>query len=921
MQRLKRVIKRIGAVGTSVAMLGATMTGAVIAQDLADFPGPFISEGKYNQDTAIVIGANAAADDTIGAVDIVKMLQFNSKVCTPGSSAGGSLSVSGDAIEISDGSDLLDLRETLDTVRTTLTETELDGLRGGIVTTNEGTTQFNQYLRFDSRDAAGQKTITNVPYVNFTENNGPVDEVGDWLVVAEGSTPNQSFFEYELQFEEGLQSNIVSKKLDNFKNKEIMMMGTTYTFVDTKIDTSTADVTLKMLGGAIYDILEEGEVKTYTINGKEYQVEVLIVEDVSPPTVTFMINGEVTDQLQSGETEILKDGMLIGISSIILNEAGEAGSGDLVEVYLGATKVEMRDSNYSDGLSDTNSGDGFGFERRVRINEEDVEDAFAQIKMNQMASDRIEVQSIRYRLEADALPGYRDIYVPPGHGVREYLDEPAGMLGLNWDIRYEGLDDTGVSVIKLDPAGDDRYNLEFENRQGLIYKFPYVSNRNGVFKFGDQNDDFVFVEGNYTQATGLRGGRNLANETGTKFNIGILDYFILSNIRKNTAGSDEVNIRSGLDDTAFTRVVRYNSIDTSSRTIQIDDLATGTKQFVYDNASNSLTSGIIGNADLVFGGNTYKAFISNVTQNGGDNPLAVDMNADGQVNRFEITATTNGGGILDFGNASENAGGTFTNNSVDSQWVWNNSANAGKGGLSNKPSTETVRLSLITLSENFDENKPATNTASGAFNDALNFTIHAKANNKIGVTFNGTNIRGISMLQPDEDNDNYYGMSDYGVFANLFVPAGTNDAETLTIEYPLVQRGARVLVTFGDVKTTKTTAGEVCSVADIDVMSLLDSEVRDPTSYDLILVGGPCANNVVAQVPGFPACEDWPYQVGEGVVQLASNGDKVALLVAGTEGKDTRVAAKVLSKFSDYKLSGEKVKVSGTISSPKVEVA
>ena len=70
------------------------------------------------------------------------------------------------------------------------------------------------------------------------------------------------------------------------------------------------------------------------------------------------------------------------------------------------------------------------------------------------SGSKFEIVTIKYRLTADALPGYRDVYVAPGKGVREYLDEPQGMLGLAWDLRYEGLDDTGVSLVKLDPQGD-----------------------------------------------------------------------------------------------------------------------------------------------------------------------------------------------------------------------------------------------------------------------------------------------------------------------------------------------------------------------------------------------------------------------------------------------------------------------------------
>jgi len=97
MQRFRKAIKRMAAIGAGVAMLGATMAGAV-AQDLANYPQPFISkEGVFNDATTIVVGANAAASDTLGAVNIATKLQFEAK--TPVTSGGGGLQVSGGVTE------------------------------------------------------------------------------------------------------------------------------------------------------------------------------------------------------------------------------------------------------------------------------------------------------------------------------------------------------------------------------------------------------------------------------------------------------------------------------------------------------------------------------------------------------------------------------------------------------------------------------------------------------------------------------------------------------------------------------------------------------------------------------------------------------------------------------------------------------
>ena len=54
---MKQFIRKISAVGTSVAMLGMTVGGAVAA-DLADMPAPFVADGAYVS-TAMVLGSTA----------------------------------------------------------------------------------------------------------------------------------------------------------------------------------------------------------------------------------------------------------------------------------------------------------------------------------------------------------------------------------------------------------------------------------------------------------------------------------------------------------------------------------------------------------------------------------------------------------------------------------------------------------------------------------------------------------------------------------------------------------------------------------------------------------------------------------------------------------------------------------------------
>jgi hypothetical protein len=87
-----------------------------------------------------------------------------------------------------------------------------------------------------------------------------------------------------------------------------------------------------ILGETVQDVLEQGQVKTYNVDGKDYEVEVTYIGG-TPSGVKFKVNGEVTDTLQEGDTYDLIDGMGISVKEILEEEAGEV-TADQVEFYL-----------------------------------------------------------------------------------------------------------------------------------------------------------------------------------------------------------------------------------------------------------------------------------------------------------------------------------------------------------------------------------------------------------------------------------------------------------------------------------------------------------------------------------------------------------------------------------------------------------
>jgi len=973
---VKKAIKKVIALSTGAAMVGSTIMGAMAA-DLSSYPSPFISKdgaGKPVFDAWLVVGDTAAPADIIGVTDIAVSLQsqMTEEVSAPSGAYGSAVRyATGDGVSISEPNDLLEIREKLGQVRETLTEFDLDGLRGGTVSTNEGTTDYNQYLRFQSSLNSSTSDYIASGQVFFDRDED--DVAGDYLFFRDGDV----LFEYELEFEEGLKSNVEcinsgtsvgaagcaagdQRRLRDLEDEQLTILGKPYTIVRTRVVTSTNQLILEMLGGDVIDTLEEGQTKTYTIDGKDYEVTAVIISDggrSGTDTVKFNVNGELTRELVEGQTDVLKDGTEVGVREILANEAGEISGGDIVEFFLGANKVRFEDSDYTDS----------NFVSSVKVNEESIEDASIKIRATEPDANSVEIQDIRYRLRADATRG--DVYVRPGQGLRQFLDEPEGMLNPDWDIRYEGLTKSGVSTAKLAARSSDSYDLIFENREGVHYNVPFMDNgrsRSGIIgydgsKFGDDDNDLVMTEGRIS----LGATRGCVNGTVFStaifdtqrciFNVDVNDFFVLTNTPQ--------------DETAFTHVLTYESIDTTNNQLTFNDEGTGQRKITYTVQSGSANMGVLGKADLVVGGFTHTIYVRNATHRAAapdttiftgtakNYPLAVDQDADGVLDLKRMKIVVNGGGALelnpgqDWTNATDpnltvggGAGGfvsaTYIRNGTDFAGTTLNFGN--QVGQADRH----VSLNLTTITKQFDSN----GVLGGAIGESINISVRAYTDAgrtlaDVDVpspqTFGDTvsdegaaNTGGVTRTVLDmvslNEVDKLQGLSTYGVFFDLDQSIRRrNEGDVLTLEYPISQRGADVFVVTGKGSAVREggSAGKSQVIHPLNVgVTKLASQVADVEGQNLLVVGGPCVNEVAAKLMDNPEPCAKDFEAGKALVKLYESDGKVAMLVAGYEAVDTTRASKWVAQDGGAKLralsDGTKEVVLLTVSpEPTVQVA
>ncbi|MCX8190669.1 MAG: S-layer protein [Candidatus Aenigmarchaeota archaeon] len=234
--------------------------------------------------------------------------------------------------------------------------------------------------------------------------------------------------------------------------------------------------------------------------------------------------------------------------------------------------------------------------------------------------------------------------------------------------------------------------------------------------------------------------------------------------------------------------------------------------------------------------------------------------------------------------------------------------------------TELSRPALLILEE------PRKGEVDGhAFILPVDYDSGTDARLELGAGNNGVPIwiDGLTAVSTSSDKITHY-MTKWGTK----VVYDTSGAGTVTITYPDTQVYHLVGVGTDPKWTTEATeAGKYKTVAPLALpVAKLSSEVTtaDRTNANIVLVGGPCVNTLVAQLNAagkFPyGCADWP---GENfaivkVIEDAFTTGKTALVIAGTRAEDTRLATSLLSQGKLENQQAPTVKITGTVTTPVI---
>ncbi len=448
-----KAIKKIIALATGATMLGATIMGAMAA-DLSQFPSPLlIKDTTFDAD--IVYGSNADPSDIMGLVDAVAAISVIETGVTV--SGGSGVDLEGDSWKAETSSKVLELGETLSDIQSTITEDELNALADGTFTAKNDA-DYEQEMRF-----SGNVVLA---YEEDTDN-----DVVDTFLTLEN---NDEILNYTLTFTTSAESDVDGDELEDMEDQTLRILGVDYTMTKTTYSNDAIELTL--MGGALLDTLEQGQIKTYTLDGKDYEVEVTYIGGISISEVKFKINGETTDAMEEGDTYSLADDTDIGVREILEEEAGEV-TADMVEFYLGADKIVLADPNIT---TTGTPGD-------MDVGEETMDEVEVEIVGSVDAGGDFLFESIKLVYTADD-----DYWFGPGEKLSEKVEEPEAML--NWDIAYEGMSSASSESIDIVPAGDEEAELKIEVADGQV-DMPLAYSNGTVVSLGDRTDLLVLTTG------------------------------------------------------------------------------------------------------------------------------------------------------------------------------------------------------------------------------------------------------------------------------------------------------------------------------------------------------------------------------------------------------------------------------------------
>jgi hypothetical protein len=870
---MKFNFRKIASAIASTAMIGSTVALAAAA----NFPAPFVSNG--NVDVAIVYGNSL---DLVAVTDI-------STALSSALASGGNAQASSDAYPLFTSSTPIQLNNSISSVRTSISETNLPSVLGD----KDFSGNVDAQLTFNIIPGTNRVVYQKQP----TSSDDPIN------AVAMTTSASTYFYNATVNF-----NRVVNFTHADSKNEEIELFGQTFL-----IGSGTDTTTLVLFKSAETVFLTVGGTSptpsaTVVVEDKTYTVELTGATDTSA-TIRVTDSTGASDQKEINEAASKK---ILGVE-VAVNTADESTATNTLqaEVMVGASRIKLQDASEVLFGSDDDSIDG----TRVSFNSTAGPGAINKLTIQVFAPDG----------STDAF-AEGDSFVDPVFGSFRFVYSDSGMTDNDWE------------TIKVAPSGNDHLAFTATNWQDdTLTNQEWVNNESGGTLgpfLGDSNEWRIYVQESATineSAYAMVGNeddgylvklRTLTNSTaltttdkivfenvfdttesweatisseGTgTIDIGGKSYGVTYFENASDSGNGAGRVQLNYPDSSAGQIVLYPTVETSK----------GAKMMLYEPIQLNLSS------DTGMTGLSVVPTFANLTG-------ILIPDGDGFTTTAISTTGLSGylGGNWTFGTSSLNTSG-------------NNSINITNGDLTfavvaaDVMGQVTVRLldpltgaritvpSMILIEEKDESNNyeavilqaggNGISTSSEQIVDS-DFTWNSDSD-MLGTAYGSVGF------QSETDDDLYYMEDQWGT--SVVTDQTNSNAYVVTVNYPDEQLTADIYVDSLAAGSGSTTLGNV---------KVLDDELSSSgmSTKNLILVGGSCVNTAASTFLGGSAgCgASWTAATngagaGEWIIQTLANpwaSSKVATLVAGWEQGDTANAATYLKTQNPLTTVGHKL--------------
>jgi len=882
--------KKLAAIAGSALMAGLSLAAPVLATSvtkLSDISKLVSVTGTTVSFPMFVIGATAATSDVAGAVDVAVNLASNAVVTSQVTTTGAGVSITG-GVSMATPSNPITMWDNFSSSRQVLTASDLPDILQSQTYSDAAsvTAPYAQYLTFTNAAANGR-----------VEFNQPSGGTAPALGLRFPGGSGGQIYNYLLSFTKQVSEAVSSNTITNMGNTQLNMLGQIWTVTGATV-TSTGDMDIMMLAGQNSQTVTTAAPATYTVGSNTFTVTLVAVGLIgTTPAVTLTVSGGTlaspqTLQILSGGTKSLPDGTMIGVSSIF--STSKTGSIDSATVFVGANKLELEDNI----INDTTYYAG------IKLNGNSLTDATVRMIGTVPSATAVTLNSI----EVQWTPSLEK-FMTAGTSLPDYVTN--GAFKIFFGGISPALDDTtNREIITVTPSGTTA-GIAFKDAGGnsLNQNFAHNINTslvNGALALADA--------GNYTIHV-------VEGET-----VNQNEYMVLG---QNSYAASAQN--------PFGHIIRVLSLGTSTTTTsQFQDIASGTTLPVTG-----------GNTTMYLDGQPYQVCVLSTTTvkftwgtgayantTGCSVGSAYDVFPAIQTSKGAMVSLTNPVTLTTSGTAN------FTLN-LPTGSLNINATNGPSGlqtagtGLGKYNITALGTSIVIKASDNSlaPFSTPGVMVVEGLDASTLRNIIAFRLDsdttvNRIDIvaptsffTSTTTTTSGISGTTQNKYVD---------VFGS-YVTYDSTAAGTFSLSYPSSQAVAIVGVGANPAAGTGTSGGTITTQTVLPITAdvvKLDSEVTsaDQSANDLILVGGPCINTLVATLATankFPyTCANWPGR-NFGRVQLISDAfatGKTALVIAGTTAADTDLASRVVqtgfSGATDTQKAGSSIEVTGSVSSP-----